>query len=85
MILFTCGLQVVAFMGMFVEKEVVACRIFRDSQWQVLYLCWLSAAQANQLLFEVYLLLTERIKKLLSGLLVCSCNLESPCLGFHTN
>lgn len=63
MILFTCGLQVVAFVGMFVEEEVVTRRIFRDSQWQVLHLCWLSAAQANQLLFEVYLLLTERIKK----------------------
>lgn len=48
-------------MGMFVEEEVVACRIFWDSHWQVFHLRWLSAAQPNQLLLGVYLLLTSEI------------------------
>lgn len=50
----TCGLQVVSFVRMFVEEEVVTRRLFRDSQWQVLHLRWLSAAQPNQLLFGIY-------------------------------
>lgn len=48
-------------MGMFVEEEVVACRIFRDPHGQVFHLRWLSAAQPNQLLFGIYLLLTSEI------------------------
>lgn len=60
--LFTYRFKVVSFVGVFVEEEVVACRIFGDSHWQVLHLCWFSVAQANQLLFGVYFLSTGEIQ-----------------------
>lgn len=49
----TCGLEVVALVGMFVEEDVVARHICGDPQRQVLQLCRLGAAQANQLLLGV--------------------------------
>lgn len=76
--LFTCGLQVVAFVWMFVEEEVVSCRVFGDSHRQVLQLCRLSAAQTDQLLFGVYLLSTEKMKHYSHGW--CW---TSPCFKLH--
>lgn len=55
----TCGFQVVSFVGMFVQEEVVPGRIFWDSLWQVLHFCWLSVAQVNHLSFSIYLLQEE--------------------------
>lgn len=58
----TCGLQVVAFVGVFVEEKVVACGIFGDPHRQVSDLRWLSAAQPDHFLFGVDLLLNKVMK-----------------------
>lgn len=63
---------------MFVEEEVVSCRVFGDSHRQVSQFCRLSAAQPDQLLFGVYLLWTEEIKLLISQLV-----LDAPCFKLH--
>ena len=54
-------------MGMFVEEEVVTCRLFRDSHGQVFQLCRLSVAQPNQLLLSVHFLLAMEMKSLCKG------------------
>lgn len=57
--LFTCGLKIVAFVGMFIEEEVVTWRFFGDSTRKVFHLCWLCAGQTNQLVFSIHFLLKE--------------------------
>lgn len=59
----TCGLQVVSFVGVFVEEEVVACGIFGDPHRQVSDLRWLSAAQPDHFLFGVDLLLNKEMER----------------------
>lgn len=49
-------------MGVFVEEEVVACRIFGNPLRQVFDLCWLSAAQPDHFLFGVDLLLNKEMQ-----------------------
>lgn len=72
-------------MGMFVEEEVVACGVFRDSQGQVFQLCRLGAGQPDQLLLSIYLLWMRKQKKLVSWLEVCACDHNSPCFEFQSN
>lgn len=49
----TCGLEVVALVGMLVEEDVVARNICGDPQRQIFQLRRLGAAQANLLLLGV--------------------------------
>lgn len=59
----TCGLEVVALVGMFVEEDVVARHVCGDPQRQLFQLRRLGAAQPNQLLLMVDLLSVEHREK----------------------
>ena len=56
---FTCGLQVVALVGVFVQEEVVACALLGDPPGQLLHLGGLRAGQLDQLLLKVDMLWTK--------------------------
>lgn len=58
----TCRLQVVAFVGVFVEEKMVACGIFGNPLRQVFDLRWLSAAQPDHFLLGVDSLLKKEMK-----------------------